>query len=400
MMKKTFLKRAPALLLALFLLLPLCAFAEDAAPEENGSASEETAPAEPSAFDLTIDSKFRSFARCGEVVVAKDGEIVYQRCYGFANPKKTIPVTPDHYYRLASVSKLVTATGVMRLVDQGKWDLDENIGTYLGKEKPFFAASPYFRKTGINTRMLMTHTACIWVDKFSNKPGVTKAYDVKKNIKGYFYKDRPGTQYHYSNYGGGTLGCMIEAITGQRLDDAMAELIFDPMGIDAGYVPDYLREPSMITSEVVRTFSGSVNYDTDYIFSYGSCWMKCTDLCRLGMMLCDYGRYNGEQILSGESVREMISSQKGKGGITIDPVYGLNVQRLKIPPLFGEKMIYGHQGMIDNILCALYFEPESRYVYAMVSVCPNVANRQGRTYSLRALAYNLLKLTWNEFGNK
>ena len=398
MMKNTFLKRLPALILAL-ILVPLCVLAEDTAPasEENASV-----PEEPSAFDLTIDSKFRSFSRCGEVVIAKDGEIVYQRCYGFANPKKTIPVTPDHYYRLASVSKLVTATGVMRLVDQGKWDLDENIGTYLGGETPFFAASPYYRKTGINTRMLMTHTSCIWADKFSSqyKPTVTRAYNVKKNNKTYFYKDKPGTQYHYSNYGGGTIGCMIEAITGKRLDDAMSELIFDPMGLDAGYVPDVLQDPSMITSEVVRTYSGEVDIDHDYIFSYGSCWMKCADLCRLGMMLCDYGLYSGERILSEESVREMISSQKGKGGITIDPIYGLNVQRLSIPPLFGEKMIYGHQGMIDNILCALYFEPESRYVYAMVSVSPNVANRQGRTYSLRALAYNLLKLTWNEFGNK
>ena len=393
-MNLAFLKRFASLLLALLLLVPPCASAEEAEAEAESKA------AEPSVFDQAIDSKFKRFARCGEVVIARDGEIVYQRAFGFANPKKTVPVTTDHYYRLASVSKLVTATGVMRLVDQGKWDLDENIGTYLGGDTPFFAASPYYRKTGINTRMLMTHTACIWADKFSSeyKPGVTKAYDVKKNKKNYFYKDKPGTQYHYSNYGGGTIGCMIEAITGQRLDDAMAELIFDPLSLDAGYVPDYLKDPSMITSEVVRTFSGQVDIDKDYIFSYGSCWMKCSDLCRLGMMLCDYGLYNGERILSEASVKEMISSQKGKGGITIDPVYGLNVQRLKIPPLFGERMIYGHQGMIDNILCALFFEPESRFVYAMVSVSPNVAERQGRTYSLRALAYNLLKLTWNEFG--
>ena len=58
----------------------------------------------------------------------------------------------------------MTATGVMRLVDQGKWDLDENIGTYLHLEgeKPFFAASARYPKVGITARMLMTHTSGIW----------------------------------------------------------------------------------------------------------------------------------------------------------------------------------------------------------------------------------------------
>ena len=133
--RSLFLRRLAALLCVLT-LLPLCAFAEDPVDE-------------PSELDKTVDGKFRQFAaRCGEVVVAKDGEIVYQRCYGYADVKKTVPVTTDHYYRLASVSKLVTATGVMRLVEQGKWDLDENIGTYLGGDTPFFAASPRHKKTG------------------------------------------------------------------------------------------------------------------------------------------------------------------------------------------------------------------------------------------------------------
>lgn len=382
--RPVFLRRLAALLCAL-VLLPLFAFAEDPAEE-------------PSELDKAVDGKFRQFAaRCGEVVVAKDGKIVYQRCYGYADVKKTVPVTTDHYYRLASVSKLVTATGVMRLVEQGKWNLDENIGTYLGGDTPFFAASPRYKKTGINTRMLMTHTSCIWCDKFSDKPGVTKAFNVKTAKKEYFYTDKPGTQYHYSNYGAGTLGCMIEAITGERLDDAMAELIFDPMGLDAAYTTDYLRVPENITSEVIRKFSGEVDIDNDYIFSYGSCQIKCADLCRLGIMLSDYGMYEGKRILQEETVREMISSQKGKGDITIDSPYGLNVQRLTVGKPINHQF-YGHQGMISNILCGLFFDPETRYVVSVVSVCPDPANRQSKIYSLRALVYNLLKITWNEFA--
>ena len=384
-------KRVLVFLLAFSLLLPLCAFAEDA---------------EPSELDSTVDGKFRQFqSRCGEVVVAKDGEIVYQRSYGFADQAKTVEATPDHYYRLASVSKLVTATAVMRLVETGRLDLDENIGEYLHLEgeKPFFAASPGFKKVGITSRMLMTHTACIWCDKFSPRPAVTKVMNVKTNSREYFYgktvAEKPGTAYHYSNYGAGILGCIIEGITGERLDDAVSELIFDRMGLDAGYSPEYLKVPGNITSEVVREYGDTIDLDNDYVFSYGSCWMKCADLCRIGMMLCDYGAFEGQQILEEETVREMMSSQKGKGGITVDSPYGLNILRTDFLKLFNKRMVYGHQGMIDNILTALVYDPETRFVFAMVSVCRDPMNNQQRIDGgFRALPYNLLKLAWTEFG--
>ena len=386
-------RRMSAFLLVLAILLPLCAFAESA---------------ELSELDNAVDGKFRQFqSRCGEVVVARDGEILYQRSFGFADVAKTVPATPDHYYRLASVSKLVTATAVMRLVETGRLDLDENIGEYLHLEgePSFFAASPAFKKVGITSRMLMTHTACIWCDKFSPRPPVTQAMNVKTTHREYFYAkdtaEKPGTVYHYSNYGAGILGCIIEAITGQRLDDAVSELVFRRMGLDAGYSPEYLKVPGNITSEVVREYGDGIDLDNDYVFSYGSCWMKCSDLCRIGIMLCDNGLFEGERILEQETVQEMISSQKGKGGITAKSPYGLNVVRTSFSRLFGKRMVYGHQGMIDDILCALIFDPETRFVFSMVSVCRDPMNNQERIDGgLRALPYNLLKLTWNEFGSQ
>ena len=171
--------RTPVLMkrfLALFLsliFLPLFACAEEA---------------EGPTLDEQVDAIFRRFAtRSGEVVVAKDGEIVYQHCYGYADVKKTVEVTPDHYYRLASVSKLVTAAAVMRLVDDGRLDLDENIGTILGSDEPFFAASPRFKKVGITSRMLMSHTSCIWDAHFSTQRPLREALNVKTAYDTSFY---------------------------------------------------------------------------------------------------------------------------------------------------------------------------------------------------------------------
>ena len=353
---------------------------------------------EPPTLDEQVDAIFRRYhTRGGEVVAAKDGEIVYQRSYGYADGRKTVEATPDHYYRLASVSKLVTAVAVMRLAESGRLDLDENIGTILGGEEPFFAASPRYRKVGITSRMLMTHTSCIWDAHFSTQRPLRESINVKTAYDTSFYEEKPGTKYHYSNYGAGILGCIIEAVTGQKLNDAVSELLFDPMGLDAAYDPQFLTNPEAITSEVTRVYNPEIDVDRDYYHSYGGCWMKCTDLCRIGMMLCDGGTYEGQQILREETVREMISSQKGVGGITVDSPYGLNVHRLSVPNLFPGRILYGHQGRIDSLLCNLYFDPETRFVFAMVT---SFCSPGEVVYGIRPPAYTLLKLLSKEFAGE
>ena len=107
-------RRLMSLLPALVLFLPAASLAEEDGRSET---------------DRSMDHWFSAFkAYCGEVVVAKDGEIIYRRSYGTAYGN---PVDENSYYRLASTSKLVSATAVMRLVETGLLDLDENIRTNL-----------------------------------------------------------------------------------------------------------------------------------------------------------------------------------------------------------------------------------------------------------------------------
>lgn len=379
-------KRFFAFLLVLALCLPLCTVAEEPTPEPTP---------EPSQLDLDVRRIFKSAQTVGgEVVVAKDGKIVYQYCYGYANQKNRIAATPDHYYRLASVSKMVTAVAVMRLVETGRLDLDENLGTILGGDEPFFAGSPKYPTVGITPRMLMNHTSSIWDSYFSTKRPLRTAINVKTAYKTSFYKEQPGTAYHYSNYGAGILGCVLEAVTGLQVSEAVSDLVFSRMGLDAAYAPHLLQNPDNITSRFNRPYPEAIDLDRDYYLSYGNCWMKCADLCKIGIMLCDYGKYNGEQILEEATVKEMLSSQVGKGGITTESEYGLNVARINAPKLFPDRLLYGHQGRIDSTLCNLYFDPETRFVFAMVT---NYCTPGARMYGIRRPAYTLLKRMVEEF---
>ncbi len=358
----------------------------------------------------TVRMTFKKYKTSGGMVLAaKDGEIVFSQCYGWANKKSEEKVTPEHYFKLASVSKLVTALPLMKLVEEGRLDLDENIGQILG-DPPFQAASGKYPKASITSRMLMTHTAAVNDSKgmFMKGKPLTEALNPKKNRTGSGFLDRkPGTYYKYSNYGAGILGCVLEAVTGERLSDAARELIFDPMGIDAAYDPHALQEPEMIVntyrangnSHITRSYRlkeayrESVNLDKDYKESYGGVWIRGEDLCRIGIMLCDMGEIDGKRILQEETVKEMLSDQQGKGGITADSPYGLNVER--VTNLLDGKMIYGHQGLAEGVLCSLYFDPETRFVFALVT---NGCNVNAKDDHICALSRKLFEQMYGAFA--
>ena len=386
-------RKITAICCALALLLS-CAAAQAAAPSEED-----------------VRMTFKKYKTSGGMVLAaKDGQIVFQQCYGWANKKSEEKVTPEHYFKLASVSKLVTALPLMKLAEDGRLDLDQNIGQILG-DPPFQAASGKYPKVSITSRMLMTHTAAINDSKglFMKGKPLSEALNPKKNRSGSGFLDRqPGTYYKYSNYGAGILGCVLEAVTGKRLSDAARELIFDPMGIDAAYDPHALQEPEKIVntyrangnSHITRSFRlkesyrEQINLDKDYKESYGGLWIRGEDLCRIGIMLCDNGEIDGQQILKPETVQEMLSSQKGKGGITADSPYGLNVER--VTNLLDGKMIYGHQGLAEGVLCSLYFDPDTRFVFALVT---NGCNVNAKDDHICGLSRKLFETMYSAFAN-
>ncbi len=352
--------------LCIVLLMPAFCFAENADAERLDEAM------------------FQAFnkrdATGGVVVVAKDGRIVYEYCYGMARYFGGLPITMDSCFRTASVTKLVTAVHVMQLVEQGKLSLDTPIGEYLG----YPVNNPYYPQAEITLRMVMSHTASFTeYDHYLNSDWNLKEmlYTGKGKMTTYNnYQDcQPGTAYYYSNFGAGITGCLIEATTGKNLNDSATELLFDPLGVNAAYHPSLLDDVDQVTDQFNETgqllaahslslrkeWDPGVNPLKHFTSTAGGLWIDGRGLCRIGMMLAGGGNLDGVTILQPETVQEMLSSQQGKGGITINSRYGLHVDR--ITTLVEGKMIYGHQGLSGNILCNLYFDPETDFVFVLIS---------------------------------
>jgi CubicO group peptidase (beta-lactamase class C family) len=163
------------------------------------------------------------------VVVVKDGQILSARGFGYANAEKRIPVDPDRtLFRPGSVSKLVTWTAVMQLVEQRKLDLDTDVNRYLDFTIPPRDGQP------VTLRNLMTHTA-----------GFEEA---AKNIIDYAPAKAPplgpllkawvperifaaGTTPAYSNYATALAGYIVERSSGETFDDYVDGHIFKPLGM-------------------------------------------------------------------------------------------------------------------------------------------------------------------------
>ncbi|HEY0596946.1 serine hydrolase domain-containing protein [Sphingopyxis sp.] len=163
------------------------------------------------------------------VVVVKDGKVLTQRGFGYADVGSRRPVDPETtLFRQASVSKLITWTAVMQLVEQGKVDLDRDINAYLDFKIPPFAGKP------VTMRNLMTHTGGFdevqrGLNSYDPKKIPSLGDALKRQVPYRIYA--PGTTPAYSNYGTSLAGYIVERVSGLPYDDYVERHIFAPAGM-------------------------------------------------------------------------------------------------------------------------------------------------------------------------
>lgn len=216
------------------------------------SASADEAPSRPAdspqpgleAYDRLVGEWMKKWnVPGGQIAVARRGRLVLVRAYGLADVAAEKPVANDSLFRIASVSKPITAAAILRLVEAGRLDLDAKAFDLLPHFPLSEAAGADPRLAGITLRQLLTHTAGWDRDKsfdpmfFPFKAaaalGVTPPADAATIIR---YMQRqpldfePGQKYAYSNFGYCLLGRILEQATGKSYADAMRELVLEPCG--------------------------------------------------------------------------------------------------------------------------------------------------------------------------
>jgi CubicO group peptidase (beta-lactamase class C family) len=176
---------------------------------------------------LVAEGKVPSMA----VAVARDGEIVWEEGFGLADRGRNIPATEHTPYPLASISKPLTATGLMILVERGLVDLDAPIKDYLGEPKLQArvgdAAEATVRRVASHTAGLPLHSQHFYDGEPHRPPPMDETIRRYGNLV-----TSPGERYQYSNLGYGILGDVISRMSGGNYADFMREEVFVPLGMD------------------------------------------------------------------------------------------------------------------------------------------------------------------------
>jgi len=184
--------------------------------------------------DFMISSKAPGVS----VAVVQSGQFVWSAGFGMADLENSVPATSKTLYRIASISKSITATAAMELWEDGKLDLDSPVQKYC----PTFPQKPW----PITTRELLAHLAGIryyrvpeipyWESQRDPEVGNTRHFEngIEAGLK--FFADdplvaRPGTHFNYSTQGYTLVGCAIEGASGEKYSDYVHEHVLVPAGM-------------------------------------------------------------------------------------------------------------------------------------------------------------------------
>ena len=184
-------------------------------------------------MDEVVRASFEADEFTGAVLVARDGEVLLDRGYGFANLEWSVPNDGDTKFRLGSVTKQFTAVAIMLLNERGLVDLDAPVKTYLPDAPAAW--------DGVTVRHLLTHTAGVPNFTDFDDYGASKTLPATMDSLIGRFRDRPldfqpGEGWSYSNSGYILLTAIVEKASGRSYADFVAETLFQPLGMaDSGY---------------------------------------------------------------------------------------------------------------------------------------------------------------------
>ena len=237
------------------------------------------------------------------VAVARDGEVVWEEGFGWANRADRVQATAHTMYSLASISKPITATGLMILVERGLIDLDAPVNAYLGQAKLQArvgnADEATVRRVANHTSGLPVHCQFFYEDEPYRRP------PMDETIRRYgTLVTAPGERYQYSNLGYGVLDDIIARVSGQSYVDFMRTEVFIPLGLTHTSVH---IDPGLAAYEAVRYASDGTAipfYDFDHPGA-SAVFSSAHDLVRFGMFHLKNHLPDQKRILRDETIDGM-----------------------------------------------------------------------------------------------
>lgn len=321
----------------------------------------------------------------------------------------------DDPVRIASISKLIVAIGVMRLVEAGTLDLDQDVSDRLG----WRLRNPAFPDQPITLRLLLSHRSSLTDDIDYAIPLGRTVQETLADPKAWDAKHPPGTFFRYGNINFAVVASVMERATGERFDRLMARLVFTPLNIDACFNWTTCSDAAMGHAVILRSETGEVRRDNidgkrpdcpvlspdpacdlsryepgqnGALFSpQGGARISAAGLARIGQLLLR----GGEGLVSPQSIEMLIGPVWVYDGMNGDTekgfwcAYGLAVQTLAASPAcrndpFGDGVRrVGHSGDAYGLRSGLWIDrARGRGVAYFVTAIPDNAAKGPSGFTL------------------
>jgi CubicO group peptidase (beta-lactamase class C family) len=320
------------------------------------------APLHPAAIEASLDSllqkRMAEYHLPGLAVVAvRDGEVFLLKGYGYADREAGRPVDPrTTLFRIASVSKPITATAVMQLSERGELDLHTELGRFLSAPRlDVPGAEP------LTMEHLLTHTAALdeqALQRATRDPARVLSLEQWLGAHPPRRIGAPGRLISYNDVGITLAGRVVEAISGLSFPDYTEQRIFHPLGMHrttfAQDLPDSLRAALAIGYDFRRGAYHRVGYD--YVHQTPPAGMMTTaaDMARFLIAHLEGGAYGAARILQEATVQEMHARH-----FVMDPrLYGTAYGLWEIPAR-GQRGLW-HGGDWNGYGAVLFLLPEER----------------------------------------
>ena len=293
------------------------------------------------------------------LMVIQKGEVVYDKAFGWKNMEEKKELSNTDLFRIASMTKAITAVGIMQLVEKGLISVEDELSKYFPEfknptvlidvmEDSSFTSRP--AKNEITLRHLLTHTSGLGYGFQSEtynalmiKNGISEGFEERpihnienaRKAASIPLLHEPGAQWTYS-ISFDILGAVIEIVSGQPLDEYFEQHIFNPLGMNDTYF--FLPEDKISrlaevyeynadkTGFIVATYEYTgypVQGAKTYMSGGGDLSSTTRDIGIFAQMLLNKGEYKGTRIIREETVNTMTAKQSEHGWWNSDVGFGL-----------------------------------------------------------------------------
>lgn len=349
-------------------------------------------------FNSRVDSIAQAHSLTGlSVVVMCNGQIDRQHHYGLSDIGRNIAVNDSTKYRIASISKSVTAAGILRLCEQGLCDVDRDISQYMG----YTIRHPAYPNDSISIRKLLSHTSGMqdgtgYNSFLASTYGSSNPPDISSLLLpgGSFYSanmwnaNAPGSWFQYANVNYGMIASIIEKITSTRFDMYIRDSVLLPLGISGSYNVSELPDINQLAVLYRNGSAQADNYNGVapppiqltayqpgqnglYFAPQGGLRISVTELFRIMSMFSGFGEFNGVRVLDSVTVSAMVQPQWIFNGSNGDNYFGLfnsfgmGLHLSTNSPtgdiVSQQNLMAGHPGEAYGLISDMYFETAKRY---------------------------------------